>query len=241
MLSARAASSLPLLSFGVPPRLFSKFPKVFYFHEHLPRMAQASSQLIPSPEKPMASKLGRPSTGALEIDNFSIEGVSVGGQETCILIPAFKIAFDIGRCPQRAVSHDFLFISHAHMDHIVSLFVPIPVCGFLKGFRMQAKLNYTIVVAQGGICMYVATRGLFKMKPPTVIVPKCLKPTVEKLFDVHRELDGSELKHRLIGLDVGLLSFPMLDLQLLLRQSSFNPHVLLLPRRLVKNLTWARI
>lgn len=59
--------------------------------------------------------------------------------------------------------------------------------------------------------MYVATRGLFKMKPPTVIVPKCLKATVEKLFDVHRELDGSELKHRLIGLDVGLLSFPMLD------------------------------
>lgn len=127
MLSARAASSLPL-SFRFPPRLFSKFPKVFYFHEHLPRMAQSCSQLIsPPPEKPMASKLGRPSTGALEIGNFSIEGVSVGGQETCILIPAFKIAFDIGRCPQRAVSHDFLFISHAHMDHIVSALTPIPV------------------------------------------------------------------------------------------------------------------
>lgn len=53
--------------------------------------------------------------------------------------------------------------------------------------------------------MYVATRGLFKMKPPTVIVPSCIKATVEKLFDVHRELDGSELNHQLIGLDVGML------------------------------------
>lgn len=51
--------------------------------------------------------------------------------------------------------------------------------------------------------MYVATRGLYKMKPPTVIVPKCIKETVEKLFEVYRQLDGSELNHRLIGLDVG--------------------------------------
>ena len=52
--------------------------------------------------------------------------------------------------------------------------------------------------------MYVATRGLYKMKPPTVIVPKCIKETVEKLFEVYRQLDGSELNHRLIGLDVGM-------------------------------------
>ncbi|CAN5970022.1 unnamed protein product [Sphagnum jensenii] len=42
------------------------------------------------------------------------------------------------------------------------------------------------------------------MKPPTVIVPVGVKPTVVKLFDVHRELDGSELEHCLLGLDVGL-------------------------------------
>lgn len=43
----------------------------------------------------------------------------MGGQETCIIIPGLKVAFDIGRCPERAVSQDYLFISHAHMDHIV--------------------------------------------------------------------------------------------------------------------------
>ncbi|BBN14055.1 ribonuclease Z [Marchantia polymorpha subsp. ruderalis] len=110
---------------------------------------------------------------AVEVEGFSVEGISIGGHETCIMIPSIKVAFDIGRCPQRAISHDFLFISHGHMDHI------------------------------GGIAMYVATRGLYKMKPPTVIVPKCIKATVEKLLAVYRELDGSELAVNLIGMDVG--------------------------------------
>ncbi|KAH7441939.1 hypothetical protein KP509_03G062900 [Ceratopteris richardii] len=51
--------------------------------------------------------------------------------------------------------------------------------------------------------MYVATRGLYNMKPPTIIVPSCVKEKVEKLFEIHRQLDGSELEHNLIGLDVG--------------------------------------
>ena len=59
--------------------------------------------------------------------------------------------------------------------------------------------------------MYVATRGLFKMKPPTIIVPKSIKATVEKLFEVHRELDGSELNHQLIGMDVGTLFLRFYD------------------------------
>jgi ribonuclease Z len=39
-------------------------------------------------------------------------------------------------------------------------------------------------------------------------VPVGIKPTVEKLFDVHRELDGSELEHCLLGLDVGMPCSP---------------------------------
>ncbi|CAM6101055.1 unnamed protein product [Calypogeia fissa] len=109
----------------------------------------------------------------VELGGFSIEGISIAGHETCVMIPGMRIAFDIGRCPQRAISQDFLFISHAHMDHI------------------------------GGIAMYVATRGLYKMKPPVVFVPKCIKATVEKLIQVYRELDDSELALRLVGLDVG--------------------------------------
>jgi ribonuclease Z len=52
--------------------------------------------------------------------------------------------------------------------------------------------------------MYVATRGLYSMKPPTIFVPFSLKGHVENLFNVHRAMDRSELKHNLVGLNIGI-------------------------------------
>lgn len=56
----------------------------------------------------------------IDLEGYSIEGISIGGQETCVIIPEFKCAFDIGRCPSRAIHQNFVFITHAHLDHIVS-------------------------------------------------------------------------------------------------------------------------
>lgn len=69
----------------------------------------------------------------VDLEGYSIEGISVGGQETCVIIPEFKCAFDIGRCPSRAIHQNFLFITHAHLDHIVSFFSLLCCVHIMKG------------------------------------------------------------------------------------------------------------
>ncbi|TVT99238.1 hypothetical protein EJB05_55414, partial [Eragrostis curvula] len=127
-----------------------------------------------SPPAPTSTPASRPKAKPrLEVEGYPVEGISIGGQETCVIFPSLSLAFDIGRCPQRAISQDFLFISHAHLDHI------------------------------GGLPMYVATRGLFRIRPPTIFVPACIADLVARLFEVHRAMDQSELAHKLVPLEVG--------------------------------------
>lgn len=109
----------------------------------------------------------------MDLEGYSIEGVSIGGHETCVVVPQLKCAFDIGRCPAKAVSQNFLFITHAHLDHI------------------------------GGLPMYVATRALYNLEKPTVFVPPCIKDDVEKLFEVHRSMSQVKLEVDLVAFDIG--------------------------------------
>ena len=69
----------------------------------------------------------------VDLEGYTIEGLSIGGHETCVIIPELKSAFDIGRCPSRAIQQSFVFITHAHLDHIVSSFYLlfwVPIIGF---------------------------------------------------------------------------------------------------------------
>ena len=110
----------------------------------LPAAAQEASAPVsppPAPAAPKPAKTHRGLTsltvGGLELDAVSIGALRsaatplrhhkkdmpahraccapAGGQETCICVPSLKIAFDIGRCPQRAVNMEHLFLSHCHL------------------------------------------------------------------------------------------------------------------------------
>jgi ribonuclease Z len=52
--------------------------------------------------------------------------------------------------------------------------------------------------------MYIATRGLYNLKPPTVFVPPCIKDDVEEMLQIHRRMSRIELEVELVALDLGM-------------------------------------
>jgi len=102
-----------------------------------------------------------------------VEGLSIGGLETCIDLPECKLAFDIGRCPPAAVARPTILFTHAHMDHM------------------------------GGVAYHAATRELFGMGPPTYVVPHENVEGFRELVAAWRKLDRSDLPHHMRALGPG--------------------------------------
>jgi ribonuclease Z len=112
-------------------------------------------------------------TDIIQLAGIDVRAVSVAGLETCIALPGFRIAFDIGRGHGDAVRNHTVLFTHTHIDHI------------------------------GGIAHHVATRSLFGMSPPTYVLPKSTVGGVNDLLNAFRALDGSELPVELVGLCPG--------------------------------------
>ncbi|MCZ6599164.1 MAG: MBL fold metallo-hydrolase [Planctomycetota bacterium] len=108
-----------------------------------------------------------------ELAGIRIEGISIGGIETCLYLPGLKLAFDIGRCPAEVVKSPTILFTHAHVDHM------------------------------GGVVNHAATRALRHMPPPTYVVPHEDVEAFRDLFDVWRRLDRSDLEHHLVPLGPG--------------------------------------
>ncbi len=109
----------------------------------------------------------------VRLAGIEIEALSVGGIETCIHVPGFKLAFDIGRSPREVIACPTVLFTHAHMDHM------------------------------GGAAYHAATRALLRMKPPTYVVPRVNAGDFERLFEVWRALDRSDMEHRTVALEPG--------------------------------------
>jgi len=65
-----------------------------------------------------------------------------------------------------------------------------------------------MVIVQGALPMYIATRGLYHLKPPTVFVPPCIRDDVEELLQVRRRMSQIELKVQFafdLGMDIASL------------------------------------
>lgn len=75
--------------------------------------------------------------------------------------------------------------------------------------------------------MYIATRGLYNLKPPTVFVPPCIRDDVEEMLQIHRRMSRIELEVELVALDLGMeiispLVLVFFPCQLLIVQHCFS-------------------
>jgi len=104
----------------------------------------------------------------IEQCGIKVDAISVGGLETCIQLPGFGVAFDIGRCPLSAVNRETVFFTHAHVDHM------------------------------GGVITHCATRALRKMRPPTYAIPRENEAAFHDLLAAWRKLDASDLPCQVI-------------------------------------------
>lgn len=109
----------------------------------------------------------------MNVGGTELRAVSVGGLETCIEVPSWKLCFDIGRCPPTSVRLPRVLFTHAHTDHM------------------------------GGVALHCAQRSLLGLPPPTYYLPAVDLPAFHDLLSAWRRLDRSELPCEVVGVEPG--------------------------------------
>ncbi len=100
---------------------------------------------------------------------LDLEAHSVGGVETCFIVPSFDVCLDIGRCPPGAERRRVLLLTHGHIDHAA------------------------------GLPYYVSLRALYGMRPPKVYCPEPSAAALKNVLDAWTALDSDSDHCTLLG------------------------------------------
>ena len=106
-------------------------------------------------------------------NGLTIEGYSRAAVQSYWRIPELKLGFDLGGSPWDFMNIPSIFVTHAHLDHMVAL----PA--------------------------YVARRRMMKMEPPTIYLPEENVEWVDKLLKVWQRLDRGKMACNLVGVKPG--------------------------------------
>ena len=109
----------------------------------------------------------------LKLGSLELQGYSVAGEETAIILPRLDVCFDIGKAPEQAVPINHLLLSHGHIDHC------------------------------SGLAYYLSHRAFCNIKPATVLLPENIVAPVRKMLDCWGEIDGNRIDANLIGVKPG--------------------------------------
>jgi len=109
----------------------------------------------------------------LQVDQFTLAGYSVAGEESVILAPELDVAFDIGKCPREALTVNHVLLSHGHMDHVA------------------------------GLPYYFAQRDFQGNEGGMALVPAGLVEPLEALMTAWGRVEGHIPPHKFVGLSAG--------------------------------------
>lgn len=109
----------------------------------------------------------------MKVGQFTLEGFSIAGYETCIRVAELNVCFDLGRAPRLAVQSPVVLLSHAHQDHIA------------------------------GVGYYFSNRNFRGMSTGKVILPEGIRGDVSELMRVWRKLEGYKIPYQLKGVRAG--------------------------------------
>ena len=109
----------------------------------------------------------------LQIDDFSLAGYSVAGEESVIVAQELDCVFDIGKCPREALTVNHVLLSHGHMDHAA------------------------------GIAYYFSQRDFQGMTNGVALVPANLVEPLEVLMAAWGRVEGHVPPCRFVGTNAG--------------------------------------
>jgi ribonuclease Z len=134
----------------------------------------ATSPVAPAPDLSRVEKSFLVQRFArLSFGQHSVIGYSVAGEETVAQIPELNVCFDIGRCPHFALTSDIVCLTHAHMDHLA------------------------------GLPYYLSQRYFQGMKPGTILLPKELEGSVDRMLRCWRDVERQGTPYTLVPMVAG--------------------------------------
>jgi len=109
----------------------------------------------------------------ITLEDFTLAGYSVAGEESVIIAPELDCCFDIGKCPREALAVNHVLLSHGHMDHVA------------------------------GLPYYFAQRDFQGIAEGVAIVPPSLVRPIDQLMKAWGRVEGHTPPYKLIGLAAG--------------------------------------
>lgn len=111
--------------------------------------------------------------GFLYLPPYRVQGFSVAGENTCIMVPELDVCFDVGQCLRASLAAKYMCISHGHMDHI------------------------------GGLAYWCSQRNFQGMGPGTIVCDKRIEDDIRGMMEGFVKLERQKTPYELITMEPG--------------------------------------